>query len=240
MSSTPQADSSTVRFPNGPTYAHLTGSDVPIGWVRFKVWSADWFISTLEQLQGEDPAPDRLVGVEMAMDGALSALSGAFDAAIALLIPSLEELLETPKRTPSYTYGWGKARPLLLGPGFAAALAREGLGEWDAPARLRAEVDAALAGEKDPVPSGWLTVLRRLRNRTTHQDALSRTWDENATGDGLSIVALTDVPGGDPVAYLKESSDKVSDLTELALSVANGVQVIGANTPLLRQPWSGR
>jgi len=59
-------------------------------WVRYKLRSAEWYIQALE-LVGEEVGFDRYVGVEMALDGALASLCGAFDAAVGGLIHASEE-----------------------------------------------------------------------------------------------------------------------------------------------------
>lgn len=227
--STPEATASAIRFPDGPTYSELLGSDERIAWVRFKVWSADWYTCTLDELSAANGGSGRQVGIEMALDGALSALSGAFDASVALMIEAAEEELQVAvaKRTPTHKYGWNAFQKLVGGTALAT---------WESLPELQAEVDDALEGSNSDEPVGWLAVLRRLRNRATHRTTLPRTW----TLDGASQVVLgvTDVPNLDPVVYLQEMCDQVSDLTERMHEIANQFGYVGARTPLERTRWS--
>lgn len=226
---TPRETSSNVDFPSGPTFTELLDSEGDIAWVRYKVWSADWYTEALSNLVAVLGAYDRYVGVEMAIDGALGALSGAFDASVASLIRSAERFLNTPeaKRTPAHLYKWATFKKLANG---TAVTSYQGVPE------LISEVDQALAGEKSESPTGWLAVLRRLRNRTTHQTTLPRTW--GVADDGASVViGVSGLPALDPLEYLKESCDRVSDITERVLRIANSLAPTSAYTPLARTAW---
>lgn len=224
----PAAKPSRIRFPDGPTYPQLLASDERIAWVRFKVWSADWYTRALGDLGSVHGGYDRHVGIEMALDGALSALSAAFDASVVLLIKSAEEDLRVPatKRTPPHLYGW-KA--------FEEAVRDTSLASRSDLSELRVDVDKALEGQNRDEPVGWLARLRRLRNRATHQTTLSRTW--TIKGSEQTVDGMTDVPGLDPFEYLKESCDRMSDLTERMHDIANRISLVGAYTPLARTRW---
>lgn len=80
------ATPSDVPWPAGPHYFDLTGSEGAVAWVRYRVWAADWYVRTLQRVAGPGQNYDRLVGIEMALDGALNSLSSAFDAGTALII----------------------------------------------------------------------------------------------------------------------------------------------------------
>lgn len=233
----PDATSSAIPFPAGPTYAELLASDHRPGWVRYKVWAADWYTGAMEQLAADFGDFQGYVGLEMSIDGALSSLSGAFDAAVVLLITSTEATRGVPdeERLPTHDYSWKSYTRLVErhDPDGPAPDIRDFSGIPE----LLSDVDDALTGQYSDSPTGWLAILRRLRNHPTHQSSLPRTWtvdwDTNETLD----VTLSDIPGGDPVAYMKESCDRVSLLTERMISAANLIGYVGANTPLLREPW---
>jgi hypothetical protein len=170
---------SSVSWPAGPHYFDLTGSEGAVAWVRYRVWAADWYTRTLESVAGPARNYDRLVGVEMALDGALNSLSSAFDAGTALIIKGAENALELdePDRLPMRWYSWKNARDLLSKP--AIGTDPDGTSN-DAVWRVILDVDNALAGERDAVPTGWLAQLRRFRNQVAHQDTLAR--HHNADG----------------------------------------------------------
>lgn len=232
----PDALSSPVAFPAGPTYPELLDSDHGPGWVRFKVWSADWYTATLETLVRDLPDLRPHVGVEMSLDGALSALSGAFDAAVALMITSAEESLDLPKdeRLAAHAYGWVPFTAIANGRKGNPGLDLEKLPQLS---DLWSDIDLALEGHNVTDPIGWLAILRRIRNVPTHRRALARTWTIDIANDSIEA-SLSDFPEGDAVTYLKASCDQVSDLTERMISIANSFGYVGANTPLVRQPWT--
>lgn len=226
---TPAASPSGIRFPDGPTYPEMLGSDERIAWVRFKVWSADWYTRTLGVLGAAHGGYYRHIGIEMALDGALSALSAAFDVSVALVIESAEEerQVSATKPTPPHKYGWNAFQNMVDDPRLATC---NGLSE------LRDDVNDALKGSNNGEPVGWLAVLRRLRNRATHHHTLPRKW--LIDGDAQTLEGVTDMAGLDPFEYLKRTCDQVSDLTERILGIANRVGYIGAHTPLERTRWN--
>jgi hypothetical protein len=237
----PESTPSSIVFPAGPIYPELLKSDARPGWVRYKVWSADWYTATLGHLVDQFGDLQANVGVEMALDGALSALSGAYDASVALMISSAERALGVPddERLPPHRYDWAAFKKIAQRP-------HEDRGQATMPSimsfpgvpELLDDVDQALEGQFDESPAGWLATLRRLRNQPMHQSALPRTWivdwDTNETLD----VRLSNIPGGDPVSYLKQSCDRTSALTERMISTANYFGFAGVSTPLLRTPWA--
>jgi hypothetical protein len=106
----PTAEPSETAFPAGPRYGELLDSDPRIAWIRFKVWTADWYTETLGALGTRLGGYDRQVGIEMAIDGALGSLSGAFDASVALVIVAAERSLNISEadQTKPHKYGWGR------------------------------------------------------------------------------------------------------------------------------------
>jgi hypothetical protein len=226
----PQADASDAAFPAGPRYSELLGSDPQIAWIRYKVWTADWYTETLGDLGTRFGGYDRQVGIEMAIDGALSSLCGAFDASIALLATVAEKSLNTPKanRTKPHNYDWNRFKQQIHG---TTVEDLSGMGD------MIDEVDAALEGKKGDIPTGWLAVLQRLRNRATHQTSLLRTWTVDQHTGSHTVVGLTSIPDLDPFSYLKISCNCVSDLTEQMVRRANAIDYIGAYTQLRRARW---
>jgi len=216
--------SSEVRWPAGPHYFDLTGSEGRVAWVRYRVWSADWHTRTLKELGGPQGSFDRQVGIEMALDGALNSLSSAFDAGVALLIGAAENSRDIGEgnRLPVFQYRWQACRDMLNYPTIAKAEV------WD----LIIKIDAALEGESLRKPIGWLAQLRRLRNRAAHQDSLAR---HHAGGKltGLSIQGQ----GADAFTYLAEMCDRLHDLTEQMIQVALRVGAQGTSTPWDRKMW---
>lgn len=189
-------------------------------WARFKLQAAAWYVELLDEL-GSRYGFARLVGIEMAMDGALSALSSAFDAAVAGLIVASEERLEVrakdfsepaPTRTAPHRYDWSVARKYLCNPTVpgnrpsVVALSKA----------VVTDVDAALASDGQS-GVGWLEELRRLRNRTTHQDTLARHIAVNVGGEiaqrtdwQLTVAGI----GHDPVTYLREVHGRLERLLD--------------------------
>ena len=124
----------------------------------------------------------------MALDGCLSNLTGAVDAALARLIVTLERRLSTPPLQ-EHQYDLAKANKLV------AQLVTQG-GAAPSVGALR----NARAGEKAAVPTGWLAQARRLRNGTTHHTTLARHFDaviNEPTSEGRATIKLS-LPGGAP------------------------------------------
>ncbi|MCW3494556.1 hypothetical protein [Microbacterium sp. SSM24] len=201
-------------WPVAPAYNEWVGAapDSTRAWCEYKLRAATWYIDLLERLATEYGFP-RLVGIEMALDGALSHLSSAYDAAVAGLIVVAEaKLTETaesggpqaPKPIPVYAYKWELAWDRLhlieLAEDSTSALLRE---------QLEVAIEAAIGRD----PKGWLTTLRDLRNRTTHHDTLKRFIDVKVGLETNTRWHLTiDDAGVDPVAYLREAHHKVDRL----------------------------
>lgn len=215
--------SSAVAWPAGPHYFELTSSEGPVAWVRYRVWSADWYVRTLREVAGPDANYDRIVGIELALDGALNSLSSAFDAGTALLIKAAENALETEPedRLPVYRYSWSAARDLLTS---AALGTNPDLTPNDDVWRVVLDVDNALDGERNPRPGGWLAQLRRLRNQVAHQDTLAR----HHKPGGPSTLRLPGEGDIDAFNYLARGCDRVSDLTGQMVSLAIH---LGARSP---------
>ena len=170
---------------------------------------------TLQRIAGPEQNYDRLVGIEMALDGALNSLSSAFDAGTALLIKGAENALDMDEtdRLPVHRYSWGNARNLLKTPAIGT---NENGTSNDAVWRVILDVDNALAIDKDSQPIGWLAKVRRLRNRVAHPDTLARRHQI----DGPSTVQAFGEQVDDAFGYLGAACDQVHDLTEQMISLA--------------------
>jgi len=135
----------TVAWPLGPHVPPLAEQGRSRAWVDYKLRSAAWYIDTLERLGGE-VGLDRLTGVEMALDGALTALCGAVDAAERILIWTVAEGDGRRLTKPGAT-----ANRLRLDPPLAERCGPVG----------RAGAELKVAHEV----GGWLKTLRALRNQ---------------------------------------------------------------------------
>ena len=208
-----------VAWPTGQDYSDWTGEDAnsPRSWVKYKLKSADSYIDLLRQLGERLGGHPRDVGVEMALDGALAAVSGAFDSAVAGFIQACEYYdlqaaedgrgsSDRPPLDP-WRYNWHEAKTIY------SAVVRDLHSVQVTP--LFCDVDAALQTGQ---PLGWLQELRRLRNGATHQRSLARHWDTNVhAGKGVGITVGDS--GADPVLYLREARERVGQLTDSILGV---------------------
>lgn len=184
----------------------MHGDPDAVSWIRFRVWTADWYVETLQTLVEELRTPDRWVGVEMCLDGSLSALSGAFDSAVALLTQAVER--DEPQKTPAHRYNWNDRLTKLL--------QRRAPESGD----LIDRVQSALEGSDDPIPAGWLARLRRYRNTATHQRSLSRLWGLDNEVAAVTLGKPVTGADADLIDMLPEWCDAVSDLTEHMIETA--------------------
>lgn len=206
--------SSEVRWPAGPHYWTLTGSEGAVAWVRYRVWAADWHTRTLNELGGRERSFDRELGVEMALDGALNGLSSAFDAGVALLIRAVEHArdVDIDERLPVYRHNWDRCRDMLN----SRDTANDDV--W----ALILRIDEAIEGESWPEPSGWLAQLRRLRNRVAHQDSLARHHEVGVGSPGVTGLSING-RSTDAFMYLAALCDRLYDLTEHMIRVASAI-----------------
>jgi hypothetical protein len=220
--------SSEVRWPAGPHYFDLTGSEGGVAWVRYRIWSADWHTRTLKELGGPHGSFDREVGIEMALDGALNSLSSAFDAGVALLIQAVENSrdVDVDDRLPVFRYSWERCRDMLK----QADIANDAV--W----RLILDVDNAIDGEALPEPIGWLAQPRRLRNRAAHQDSLARHHGARGAGNGTGLSIRGQRT--DAFTYLAGMCDQVHELTEQIIRVALSIGARETSTTWNRASWS--
>ena len=218
-----------ARWPDGPTYQEWVSAEGWRGWVLFKLKSADWYVDRLEDV-GQRLGFDRHVGVEMAMDGALSAINGAFDAAVAAVIEATQKFEDqaardggptAPTAIPEHKFSWRGARGKLA----VAA----GIGVDTRP--LVKAIDEALGDEP---PLGWLQQMRRLRNATVHHSTLARHIDV-LVGEPADVGQVTwgisvGDRGEDPVEYLRAAHRAVELLVMPMLEVCDYLAPLGIPT----------
>ncbi len=198
-------------------------------WVAFKLKSAEFYTNALHLL-GQGHGFDRLAGVEMALDAALAALSGAFDAAVAELTESIElhcsqddvTLPWTP--IPRHEYGWRSCNSQILPHFVRHPLIGTRVKD------LRATVEQALRRQPD---KGWLTELRDLRNRSTHHTTLSRHYDARVGGTNPGTdccIILSNDTSVHPVTYLRHTREQLLALTAQIEGVSNYFRRYGVPT----------
>ena len=215
-------DAVSVNWPIGPEYAAWVSeeNDTARAWTMYKLRTAKWHVDLLRDL-GTRHGFSRLVGIEMALDGAVTALSSAFDAAVAGLIAAAEERLKvqaadagapTPTPTDPWRYTWRLARRYLHN--------GDVVGQEPATLRLSQAVinDVDVALQTEPTV-GWLEVFRRLRNRSTHQNTLARHIDMRIGGadEGTDWQLSIEGQGRHPVEYLQETHERVRRLVTVSL-----------------------
>lgn len=186
---------SSVNDPfSWPTNIERTNPD---DWPDFKLRCADWYINALTALEQKYGELDRLVGVEMALDGALSSLVGAFDSAVRKAHEAARRVgLAT---VPARTHKWNEETLAKI---IAEAQAR-GL---VSPGNDLCGIEAALGPDTSP---GWLTDLKRARNRSMHMTSLQRNHYVWATTTSLEDAAqapqLDEAIRPDPPGSLPET-----------------------------------
>lgn len=187
----------TRSWPIGPHV--LTGLDFPFGrpeagWVAVKLHTAQWYLDTLGELKSSTADLDRFLGVEMALDGYLSAVSSMFDAAVAALIQVLGEGSANPINP--HDYNWSNCKK-------AARKASVVL-------QFQTFVEDALKVDANTNPMGWLAELRRLRNRSTHMSTLSRHFNRGIGGPELAPLTELRLPTGAAVEVTAYCRDRLA------------------------------
>jgi hypothetical protein len=197
-------DGLAVHWPVGPHYKKQFKAKSRQAWALYKLGTADWYLKTLEEIAEHIDKLDRFLGIEMAIDGTLQALCATFDAAVFALLSTLEKGAGLPEdeRTPARLASW----TVLLTQ--AEALGVELI--------ATSEVSAALAAEDPDAPSGWLSQLLLLRQRSLQHDLLIRHWPLGLGAPGVGI----DLPGSDPqppLEYLRSVRDRMEGLLKIML-----------------------
>lgn len=149
----------------------------------------------------------------MTLDGFLSATSSFFDGAISCLIIALEDRRGIPEgdRIRAWKRNWKAAKRVADKPPVIALT-------------CRTAVDVALTGDDDDLPSGWLAQLRHLRNRSTHEETLSRGLHRGEGNDQtrLRVPGLGEV---EPISYLGASLVHSRDLIQQLLSDVDAINL---------------
>ena len=183
--------------------------------VAFKLDSAVWYIERLEEI-GDEFGFDRLFGVEMALDGALTALCGAVDAAERAL---LRAVAQGDGWRPVSRDGRPPRRDLTRCDGLVGSAGRE-----------------LEASHKE---GAWLRTLRDLRNRAVHESTLARHVSVFISAEGqLTTVGLSVSGQSQPVAppeILRQAYERARSLCGLLLDAAESV----GEDPLRRR-WIDR
>lgn len=191
----------SVHWPVGPGYTKPIKAKKVKSWARYKFASADWYLKTLSEIAAKDDNLERVLGVEMAVDGVLQSLSAAYDAAIYALTRAIERAVNVPKdrRTSVHLASWPKiaAEAKFFAIDLASSLS----------------VSDALIGEHSESPEGWLAQLLLLRRHSVLQDVLVDKLHKVSSSKELYI----DVPGRGQqplIAYLTETRNLVAELLE--------------------------
>jgi hypothetical protein len=192
---------------------HPNGTKDYRSWAEFKLMAADWYLQALEESFRQTGDLDRFVGVEMAFDGFLAACSSAFDAAVSGLIQASERYLQVPqaKQLPPYERSWAKAAALVEQTGQAFG--------------SRPSVDAAMVGPAAN-PTGWLSQCRQLRNRTQHENTLSRAFFGTVGSDRAHQQSEIHVPGlgqVEPLRYVRTVLPRLRPLVEAIVRDAEAI-----------------
>jgi len=231
----------TARWPVGPRYSEWVQADGAPAWVKYKLRSADWYIDRLEEV-GSKVGFDRYIGVEMAVDGALAALTAAYDASIRAVIKAVEMYEEqavqdgrsagAPPPVSPRDYSWqGRKRNQQKIPGAKAKLKSVANEIRDINVEsVVADVGQALRSKPSP---GWLKALQDLRNAVIHHDTLARHIHVRVGGENPGTTWGLQVAGESkhPVLYLRTASQQMAALTGQLLEVCELLCPNGFPTP---------
>ncbi len=202
-------------WPLGPHYWQLApaGSKNGRAWTSLKLVGAEWYLAALEEIERRTQDLDRFVGVEMAMDGFLACASGAFDAASSGLLDAIERRNNLARQ--STWRNWQSAKRLAAKVGIHL--------------NVQLTVDSALRWDltqKPPIPVGWLAQLRELRNRSTHDDTISRAFFRTLGGPQLVQPTKVKVAGLGDVDPLPLFRSWLADTQALCGSILSEADVI--------------
>lgn len=209
----------SVNWPVGPEIP----PDAPRTWVAYKLDSAAWYIDRLGEV-ATTVGFARYFGIEMALDGALAALCGSFDASVGSLSEAVEKYFAQPftsedaLRLPAISgarrSNWMTCKEKRLGPIFFET-------GWDF-SPLVETVDIAMQRQQRPL--GWLAELQDLRNRAVHQDTLSRHIDATPHDGVVWSISVGDPSRAEqPVGYLRDCHRQLEGLTSLILDLVERI-----------------
>ena len=185
-----------------PTTRDASPAEKPKGlrsWARAKLESAAWYIETLQKIESDDVGSAASLGVEMAVDGAVSSLCAAFEAMICSLTRAIERVADIPKdsRTPLHLASWSKL----------AAASKV----FDIDLASNRAVSNALVGEHSDEPAGWMAQLLVLRRELALHDLISNGGHANAGRLLLDVPKRGEVP---LVGYLIATFESTDELLE--------------------------
>jgi hypothetical protein len=199
-----EADASAIWWPTGPGFDHPIKAKKLKAWAKYKMEAADWYLDALLATSLQQGRLERVLGVEMAVEGVIQSLCSAFEVMICALTESIEKAAGVPAdhRTPRHLVSWSRL----------AAAAKV----FDIDLASTLSISSALLGEHSENPDGPLAQLMVLRRHAAVQDLLV----ESASTDDTDGELLIDVPGRGPlglVDYLFESRNLVGELLETIL-----------------------
>jgi hypothetical protein len=194
-------DPLSIRWPVGPGYEKPIKVKKPRAWAKYKMDAADWYLDSLLAISLQSGHLERALGVEMAVEGVIQSLCGAFEAMICALSSSIERLvgIDSDHQTPKHLVTWSRL----------AAAAKV----FDIDLASTLSISSALLGEHSENPDGCLAQLFLLRRRLAVQDLLV---DQRAH-ESNEVELRIDVPGRGPLPildYLFESRSLVEELLE--------------------------
>lgn len=173
-----------LRWPIGPLYLDLvdTADLDASAWIAYKHRAAEWYLGALIEVCQSTRGLNRHVGLEMALDGFVTATCSAVDAATFRLVRALEgNRNQIP--APEHQCTWGRARDLMAGSVRESNGVSRVIGP---PLGLPSCQAMGVASARTVIgDAGWLTVVKRIRNRMVHQDTITRRFVRSAS-DNLS------------------------------------------------------
>ena len=211
-----------LKWPVGPHYLRWVEGKKVHAWARYKLRSADWYLAALVATVGEAGDLDRFVGIEMALDGTLSSLCAAVDAAGFGLLEVLAQMLDPDVPAGSAAPGsWAEVFSIARSASVELACEKLAL--------------AALAGSGTSSPAGWLAQLQALRDLAVRHNLLARRLTLGAEPPGRYV----EVPGlgpSRPIEYLEAVRCKVAGLVEALLAGIDEIERFRPLAPEARHP----
>jgi hypothetical protein len=195
---------SAIVWPTGPGFDQPIKAKKLKAWAKYKMEAADWYLDALLAMSLQQGRIDRVLGVEMAVEGVIYSLCAAFEVMICALTQSIEKAagITSDRRTPRHLVSWSQL----------AAAARV----FDIDLASTLSISSALLGEHSENPEGPLAQLFVLRRHAAVQDVLVEIASADGSDDALGI----EVPGRGPlplVDYLFEARNLVGELLETIL-----------------------
>jgi hypothetical protein len=197
-----KTDSSAILWPAGPGFDRPIKAKKLKAWAKYKMEAADWYLDALLAMSLQQRL-ERVLGLEMAVEGVIQSLCSAFEVMICALTQSIEKAAGVPAdhRTPRNLVSWSRlaAAAKVFNIDLASTLS----------------ISSALLGEHSENPEGPLAQLLVLRRHAAVEDLLVE--DESTGGENELFI---DVPGRGQlpiVEYLFEARNLVGELLETIL-----------------------